>query len=523
MNPFPIVHRELLVLSRRRWFYWLRTGVGLAMVFVGVLVFAVTWNVAPNRNLGTPLFYTVILMSYFICALLGPVLLADSVAEEKNAGTLGLLFLTNTRSHDIIGGKFAAFALPALHCLLAAVPIMATAFFLGGVTGGEFLRATAALLNLLFFSLAATLLCSVIAPTGRTAFGLALVLVLFCCGGLPMLLLTWPNSTLSNLWIAEVLAGPALAFCHSPDTPLAAVPSTFRFALGASHTLAWMFLATATGALPFQWRDRADEKRGLIARLNDSLAAFRRPRQSASLPLTRNIPFPYKSKFKGIKRSLPDEALSWLVRRRLGGTSAAWLLTLASVIIIGISATATGNSLTAKFITVFAAYAMHGAFKVWVGWVSSRAFAAERDNGALELLLITPLGDNFIWRAWLKGLRRRFLFPALTLVAFDLMIAWHLAVHVTPGDTHLGIFFLTLLAVPVFLLDCYTLTWTGLWSGLSARNSTRACIRTMLWVLIVPGAIFFNLLAAAALSGAMNDDLFILFVCVWAGVIDSVR
>ena len=252
--------------------------------------------------------------------------------------------------------------------------------------------------------------------------------------------------------------------------------------------------------------------------MNDSLAAFRRPRQSASLPLTRNIPFPYKSKFKGIKRSLPDEAISWLVRRRLGGTSAAWLLTLASASIIGISATAAGNSLTAKFITVFAAYAMHGAFKVWVGWVSSRAFAAERDNGALELLLITPLGDNFIWRAWLKGLRHRFLLPALTLVAFDLMLAWHVAIHGTPGDTHLGIFFLTLLAAPIFLLDCYTLTWIGLWSGLSARNSTRACIRTMLWVLIVPGAIFFNILAAAALSGGMNNDLFILFVCVWAGV-----
>ena len=530
MNPFPIVHRELLVLSRRRWFYWLRTGVGLAMVFVGVLVFTVTWNVAPNRNLGTPLFYTVISMSYFICALIGPVLLADSVAEEKSAGTLGLLFLTNTRSHDIIAGKFAAFALPALHCLLAAVPIMATAFFLGGVTGGEFLRATAALLNLMFFSLAATMLCSVIAPTGRTAFGLALVLVLFCCGGLPSLMLAWPNSTLSQLWIAKMLAGPALAFCHSPDAMLAAIPSTFRFALGTSHALAWMFLAAAACALPFHWRDRANENRGLVSRVKETVAKFRRrpdPRssqiigskeQASSPPRNCSVPFPYKSKFKGIRHSLPDEAIAWLTHRRLGGTSAAWWLTMTTAIMISISTFAIWGGGLAGLAAVCVAYAMHGVFKIWVGWVSSRAFAAERDSGALELLLITPLGDNFIWRAWLKGLRRRFLFPALTLVAFDLMIAWHLAVHVTPGDTHLEIFFLTLLAVPVFLLDCYTLIWTGLWSGLSARNSTRACIRTMLWVLIVPGAIFFNILAAAALSGGMNDDLFILFVCVWAGV-----
>ena len=89
------------------------------------------------------------------------------------------------------------------------------------------------------------------------------------------------------------------------------------------------------------------------------------------------------------------------------------------------------------------------------------------------------------------------------------------AIHGTPGDIRLGVFFLTLLAVPIFLLDCYTLTWTGLWSGLAARNSTHACIRTMLWVLIVPGAIFLNITIAAALTGALDDNLFTRITAVW--------
>ena len=140
MNALPIVRRELLVLSRRRWFYWLRTGVGSAIALVSCIVFAVTWNSPTAQGLGAPLFFTVTFMSYLVCVLAGPVLLADCIAEEKTAGTLGLLFLTDTESHDIVGGKFIALAMPALHCVLASVPIMGIAFFLGGVSAGEFAR-----------------------------------------------------------------------------------------------------------------------------------------------------------------------------------------------------------------------------------------------------------------------------------------------------------------------------------------------------------------------------------------------
>ena len=49
MNPVPILHRELIILSRCRWFYWLRTGVGAGMALISCIVIAVTWILPPTK------------------------------------------------------------------------------------------------------------------------------------------------------------------------------------------------------------------------------------------------------------------------------------------------------------------------------------------------------------------------------------------------------------------------------------------------------------------------------------------
>lgn len=490
MNTLPIVRRELVVLSRRRWFYWLRSGVGFAMALASCIVFIATWNSATPQNLGAPLFYTVTVMTCLFSVLAGPVLLADCIAEEKTAGTLGLLFLTDTRSIDIVGGKFLALAMPAIHCLLAAIPIMGVAFFLGGVTAGEFVRTTAALVNLLFFSLAATILCSAIAPTGRHAFGFALVVVLACCGGLPALLLVWPDSSFVNNWLTHVLAGPMLAFWNARDAAFYSKSApAFTSALVWSHVLGWAFLAAAASTLPFCWRERTDKFVG------KAKTTFE-PRRNAA-PSRQQIPDP----------------LTWVARHRLGGTVDAWLLAAATMLAMVVLSYAMQSGSVPGMMVALVAYAMHGVFKVWVAWVSSRAFSVERESGALELLFVTPLGENAIWKAWLTGLRQRFLIPALALVAFDVVFAWR---HATAGsDGDLGIYLLTVLAVPLFLMDCYTLTWVGLWSGLAARNQTRACIRTLIGTLIIPGAFFFNAALSIAMTTGFKGNDFAGLVCVW--------
>jgi ABC-type transport system involved in multi-copper enzyme maturation permease subunit len=490
MNAFPIIHRELLVLSRRRAFYWWRTGVGAAIALATGIVLTVTWNAATYQGLGEPLFYTVTVMSYLVCLLAGPVLLADSVAGEKSAGTLALLYLTHARSPDIVGGKFVALAMPAVHCLLAAVPVMGLAFFLGGVTGAEFFRTAVALANLLFFSLVATLLCSVVAPNGRIAFGTALLIVLGCGATLPALVMANAGSNFGQFWPVRALASPALALWSAREAVLTTSPSAYAAALTTSQVLGWLFLAGAMGAFPFCWQtDPSAPKR--TARFQ------RKPGRT-------------------IGRS--QNPLEQMAKHRLGGTLAAWLLALATAIVITLMWRSAQAALVSGIAVAFTAYAAHGVFKVWVAWVASRAFAAERDSGALELLLVTPLGETAVWRAWLRGLRQRFLMPALALVGFDLLLAWIVSVHASDGVMEMRPFFLTLLAATVFLFDCYTLSWTGLWSGLAARSPTRACIRTMMGVLVVPGAFFLNTLFAAAVTGMLDDELLTGLVLAWAAL-----
>jgi len=487
MNPVPIIHRELIVLSRRRWFYWLRTGVGAGMALVTCIMIAVTWNITPQQSLGAPLFTTATAICFLVCVLSGPVLLSDCVAEEKSSGTLGLLFLTNSTSFDIVGGKFAALAMPAVHCLLAAVPVMGLSFVLGGVTQGEFFRTALALVNTLFFSLAATLLCSVVARSGRTAFGCALLVTHACCVALPMLVVLNPNSAWSQSLLTKAGGSPALALWQARDELFTINPSAFTSALMSGQILSWLFLGLAILSLKNYWR-----------------LDPRAPVRSTQ---------PKREKQPRLPKS--DDQLAQLARHRLGGTSAAWALAGTNLLGILAATQLAHSGVISGGEVVLIAYVLHGVFKMWVGWVASRAFAAERDCGALELLLITPLGEAAIWRTWLRGLRRRFLIPALTLVGFDLLVAWSWSATNSNGDSEIGIYLLTILGGTVFLVDCYALSWIGLWSGLVALNATRACIRTLLSALLLPGAAFANVLVALTIIGALNLRSLMVLVPVW--------
>jgi len=69
--------------------------------------------------MGEHLFWTLSGLA-FACALLaGPVVIADCLCEEKREGTLGLLFLTNLKGHDVVLGKLFATSLPVFYSFVA--------------------------------------------------------------------------------------------------------------------------------------------------------------------------------------------------------------------------------------------------------------------------------------------------------------------------------------------------------------------------------------------------------------------
>lgn len=150
MTCLPIVDRELRVAARRKSTHRIRlvtTSIAATISFF-FLIFAAILR-APT-TVGQPLFYTLTIYAFGLCMLAGIFITADSLSGEKREGTLGLLFLTDLKGHDVVLGKFMAMSLNAFYGLLAAFPVLALPLLLGGVTGAEFWRVALALVNALF-------------------------------------------------------------------------------------------------------------------------------------------------------------------------------------------------------------------------------------------------------------------------------------------------------------------------------------------------------------------------------------
>src|SRR5580698_10053878 len=123
----PVVERELRVAARRRGTYWGR--------FVAVLLGGET-----NASIGQELLAVVSTVVFFYATITGTLVTCDCLSEEKREGTLGLLFLTDLKGHDVVLGKLAATSVNAFYGMLAVVPVLAIPFILGGVSHAEMLR-----------------------------------------------------------------------------------------------------------------------------------------------------------------------------------------------------------------------------------------------------------------------------------------------------------------------------------------------------------------------------------------------
>src|SRR5439155_21724862 len=144
MTVLPVMERELRAEARHAFSYWLRTLGAL----VSLILFAVMMIDAQDNTpgLGAKLFGNLNTALFITIWLLVPLLTADCLSRERREGTLGILFLTPLTARAIIIGKGLIHSLRALTMVMAALPVLAIPFLLGGVTWREGLMAL--LLNL---------------------------------------------------------------------------------------------------------------------------------------------------------------------------------------------------------------------------------------------------------------------------------------------------------------------------------------------------------------------------------------
>lgn len=497
MGFAPIVERELRLLSRRPSTYRIRalTALGATLIGFGV-AFASVSTGGTAALLGRNLFTSMTVLAFVAAVMAGPLLTADCLSEEKRNGTLGLLFLAGLKGRQVVAGKLVALSLPAVYCLVAVFPIMGFSFFVGGVTGGEFARVALVLTETLLFSLASAMAISAVSREGMRALGGSAILVLFVTVGLPGLSMLWGSAG----YAAERLAlpSPLLGLQRSETAVYDKSAAQFWWAFFANLGLSCILLTVASLCVPYSWSDRP----------------MRPPRRAwFNWPFTRN---PANSSASARQRLLlDDDPLVWVASRKRTSSFAVWLLVTVGGAVCLFAATAPGQS-GIRAIGIFAVfYFLHAALKVLIAWDASRRFASDRESGALELLLCSPVEERGIWRSWLVGLKRTYLLPMVTLALIE-FIMFVAGMDDTGWWNDEGVWGAAFAAgLALFVADTYAVSWMGVWQGLAARNSARACLNTIGLVLFTPGAVAFGLLGLAGMLGGPSNLPFGLLLLAW--------
>src|SRR5687767_9287954 len=127
MTVLPIVAREMGVLARRKSMYWSRWVTVVLALLVMLWLLAVSATQVSFAELGRSIFFILSSLSFTFTVLIGMQATADCLSEEKREGTLGLLFLTDLKSFDVIAGKLAASSLQAALALIGIIPMISLA------------------------------------------------------------------------------------------------------------------------------------------------------------------------------------------------------------------------------------------------------------------------------------------------------------------------------------------------------------------------------------------------------------
>ena len=501
MTFLPIVDRELRVAARRPATHWTRFWAALATLTIWLLLALSTPQWVPVPQLGKNLFVALGLLAFGFCIAAGVFLTADCLSVEKREGTLGLLFLTDLKSHDIVFGKLAATSVHSLYGLLAIFPVMALPLLLGGVSGAEFGRTLSVLLTTLFLSLALGLFISTISREARSAIGGTFLLLLMLVGLFPALWLAQEMIFRANpIGDALLSPSPAYAFRLALDDSYRTRTGPMQFLASLSLLLALALgcLTLAIVLLPRRWQDK-----------DESVSAAEQP---ASQLRVRH----------GLRASLLEpNPFYWLASR--AGTINVLLRLLFGVALLLWTSFYLGSfseraSDQAFAGALFTTYGLHVLLKCFIAMRAVRRLSEDRLSGALELLLVTPLQPRDILSGQRRALRRLFRLSSAGLVllnsALIFLIHNSAALHMGTSDRRIftGIF---LGGIAALFADSFALSWIGIEMGLRGKRHHRAVLATLGRVLLPNWLCAFLLVFVAQSSTGMSETVWSILIMIW--------
>jgi ABC-type transport system involved in multi-copper enzyme maturation permease subunit len=458
----PVIVRELREESRRPINARLRL-LAAGAVFITLLGQWATGAI--NEGEGSELFC---ILNSVLCAtiwLLVPFMTADCISRERREGTLGLLFLTPLSNTGIILGKVLTHALRAYGLLLAVFPLMLICFMLGGLSWMEAAAALCMNSTAIILALSAGLLASCRCEQWNRAmiasllFAAALLFLYTLNLGLFAVYnvsADWRHLTsLEGLIDTQLYVGFGI---HSSWAQIATLKSSGFLFLICAQSLGF---AVVVGMVSVYV---AGKRLQLIRRAEPISRRREKVEQVFWKPRFRRGAFRRK-----MNRLLDRNPIGWLQRHTTGSRVAglAWLL----AVIILESWLFAGDFQDVTFWSVQVAFLL----LLSTAYVSAGSFLRERQTGALELILVTPLSvDQIIWGR-LRGIWGQFALPSILLIggflyyqSLDLYGSWRYSVTETA--------FLTLL----FPWAMITIPIIGLYASLQGRGFLSALLATVL-------------------------------------------
>jgi len=459
--------------ARRRSTYGLRLLVALAAFGLTFWVCNLTARGQPPTELGKSLFSVLTILAFAYCLLIGPFLTTDSISSEKREGTLGLLFLTDLSSFDVVLGKWVATSLAGFYGLLAVLPVLGIPLLLGGVTPGEYGRVALAVVNAILFSLTAGMFVSALSREQTKAILGSFILVLALSGLLPGLMVLLVKGFLGR-GIAGfppvALASPIYTGQFALEASYRVNPKMFWLSLGIVHALCWLFMIATLIIVARVWRQdpvQAGPALRWVLRLGRTGRWQRR-----------------------LNRRLERNPIYALASRHRWPHWVFWALVgIVTINIYWLTVGVRQNPAASPFHQRFS-LAMVFINRVWIAAMACRFLVEARRSGALEIILTTPLAVKTILRGRRRALLRLFFWPVLAIAVLHWWFVWgtwrpmanqpNNAVFLRVQPLHAAGSLIS------FLTDVAALSAVGGWLSVSSRNPRVIVLKTFLIVTLVP-------------------------------------
>jgi ABC-type Na+ efflux pump permease subunit len=457
---------------------------------------------------GMMLFIAIGVLALGFCLVAGIFLTADCLSEEKREGTLGLLFLTELKGYDVVLGKLVATSLHSIYGLLAVLPLLALPLLMGGVTSGEFWRVTSVLLLTLYLTLSIGMVVSALTRETRQAMSATLLIIIFLAGILPLCWWIQTASFPGSQWDFLLWPSPGYLYLRAFD---------YYWRFGAGATLFWnsfltifilasIALLTACFYLPQAWHEKGETEK-------------RCPEQN----WRRRFRFGSTVRQLANRWRLEFNPFYWLSSRdRLPSRVAKTAIAFLSLIWLGCYAgcySSNGRTKDTCFgIVMFLSYGIHQVLKALFTIEASRRLSEDRQSGALELLLVTPLSVSRILsgqrRALAEAFRWPMIFVAILNLCMFLLITGGNPVHMN-GTDRVVFSEMFIGGALLLVLDALALTWVGMSMALKKRGHHRAIYSTFARVMLPPWLAILLFIFLGIGGAHINGNDMIGFVGFW--------